>query len=1041
MLVVVAFIIARLLAERDVRRDSDRRAEVAAVQVRGRIAQAASLTESLRRFMLDVSGTGVTSDQFARNALRWLSPARFSAAAWVEQVPDSRRAAYERRIGHAIVTPDERHGVVPSGSRAAYLPATLVSGFPPMGVPGIDLRVAPGMAAALTRASRLDGVAATPLASSRTGTSGLFLVAPAPNLRPGYVAVFVSEAGLRAAATDVPAVQIRAAGISTEAGDRADTSSKSFTAAGQRFTVAVPREPVQGAAAILPWVILAGGLVVAGLAGALGLNAARRARAQQELDRIFTLSQDLITVADFDGRFTRVNPAATEILGYTEAELLARPYVDLVHPADRDSTAAEADSIARGEATVSFENRFVRKDGSIKVLDWTSTPDVENRLMYGVARDVTERRRTEAEATRLADEQAALRRVATLVARNAPQAELFTVIAEECAQLFGTDDIGMVRYEGDRDQVVMASSGTFKAVFPAGSRHPLGGDNAASLVFRTGRTARIDDYGKASGPIAEAIRPAGLRGAVATPIMLEGRLWGAMIAGTTGEDPLPPETESRLGQFTDLIATAIANTEARAQADRLAEEQAALRRVATLVAKEAPPPEVFAKVAEELAIVLGDVECWLFRDEGDGTASAVALTGAGVPAAVRVGTRLPVDGDGVIAFVLREGRPHRIGDYSAASGTIANVGHELGIRSAIGCPIVVGGRIWGAMGAAKYEAEGFPPGTEARIAQFADLVATAIANADARAEVERLAEEQAAMRRVAVLVGDGAAPAAVFDAVAAELERLLGADGATLARYEPDEKVTVVAHRGLNSALLPPGTRTSHTGENVSSLVRSSERPARVESYDGGHDAVADLARRLGVRASVGAPIVVNGRLWGVAIANWGGEEAPPADSEARMVQFAGLLDTAIANADSRDQLTASRARLLTAGDEARRRVVRDLHDGAQQRLVHTIITLKLAQQSFRDENGDAGSLIDEALEHARARHRGAAGAGTRHPSRGPHARRRTGQRRRVRIAARPSGSRGRPGRAIPGGDRGKRVLHRGGGAYECREALARQAR
>jgi signal transduction histidine kinase len=83
------------------------------------------------------------------------------------------------------------------------------------------------------------------------------------------------------------------------------------------------------------------------------------------------------------------------------------------------------------------------------------------------------------------------------------------------------------------------------------------------------------------------------------------------------------------------------------------------------------------------------------------------------------------------------------------------------------------------------------------------------------------------------------------------------------------------------------------------------------------------------------------------------------------MVQFAGLLDTAIANADSRDQLTASRARLLTAGDEARRRVVRDLHDGAQQRLVHTIITLKLAQQSFRDENGNAGSLIDEALEHA----------------------------------------------------------------------------
>ena len=187
----------------------------------------------------------------------------------------------------------------------------------------------------------------------------------------------------------------------------------------------MPREPVQGAAAVLPWVILVGGLLVVALGGALALNAARRARAQEELDRIFTLSQDLIAVADFDGRFTRVNPAAEEILGYTEEELLARPYVDLVHPADRDSTAAEADAIAGGKPTVTFENRYVRKDGSVRVLDWRTTPDVENGLMYAVARDVTERRNAEAEVKRLADEQAALRRVATLVARGRPAKAVF----------------------------------------------------------------------------------------------------------------------------------------------------------------------------------------------------------------------------------------------------------------------------------------------------------------------------------------------------------------------------------------------------------------------------------------------------------------------------------------------------------------------------------------------------------------------------------------------------------------------------------------
>ena len=115
----------------------------------------------------------------------------------------------------------------------------------------------------------------------------------------------------------------------------------------------------------------------------------------------------------------------------------------------------------------------------------------------------------------------------------------------------------------------------------------------------------------------------------------------------------------------------------------------------------------------------------------------------------------------------------------------------------------------------------------------------------------------------------------------------------------------------------------------------------------------------------MGAPIVVDGRLWGAIVAGWIGEEPPPADTEERMAQFAELLDTAIANADSRDQLTASRARLLTAADDARRRVVRDLHDGAQQRLVHTVITLKLAKQALRAKDAKAESLVAEALEQA----------------------------------------------------------------------------
>ena len=199
--------------------------------------------------------------------------------------------------------------------------------------------------------------------------------------------------------------------------------------------------------------------------------------------------------------------------------------------------------------------------------------------------------------------------------------------------------------------------------------------------------------------------------------------------------------------------------------------------MATLVAQEAPLEAVFTKVAQEVARTLGDVDSALWRDDGDRAVTAVAARGPGVAPGVGVGTRLTLDGDSVIARVLREGRPQRIDDFSKIAGSVAERARELGMRSAVGCPIVVGSRTWGAMTVATYGAEPLAAETETRVARFSDLVATAIANAEARAEVERLAAEQAALRRVAMLVAEGASPSAVLDAVAAETERALGADG------------------------------------------------------------------------------------------------------------------------------------------------------------------------------------------------------------------------------------------------------------------------
>src|SRR5205807_6194953 len=148
------------------------------------------------------------------------------------------------------------------------------------------------------------------------------------------------------------------------------------------------------------------------------------------------------------------------------------------------------------------------------------------------------------------------------------------------------------RYESDNTMtnlaIWQASGGTFPAV---GGRHPLAGENTSTRVFETGRSARIDAYPGASDSIATVISGVGVRSSFGAPISVEGRLWVVIHAASTREQPLPADTETRLVSFTELVATAIANAESRAGQARLADEQAALRRVATLAASGIAPEE------------------------------------------------------------------------------------------------------------------------------------------------------------------------------------------------------------------------------------------------------------------------------------------------------------------------------------------------------------------------------------------------------------------------------------------------------------------
>ncbi len=329
---------------------------------------------------------------------------------------------------------------------------------------------------------------------------------------------------------------------------------------------------------------------------------------------------------------------------------------------------------------------------------------------------------------------------------------------------------------------------------PVGTRVPLDGDNVAIRVFLTQRPARIDDYTGIEGLAADFVRSVGVRAAVGAPIVAGGRLWGVMVVGSSWPGPLPAETEMRIAAFTELVATAIANTEARTELEHVAAEQAALGRVATLVAEAVPPGEVFTAVAAEVAGLFGVPLVGLFRYEQEGVATVIAGAGKVSSYLGRLWPCPPGD-PGLVASLQQTGQPLRIDDYEQIRSAISGPARELGIGMAAGVPVLVSGRVWGAVVvAAGHERPPLPADTLDRLAVFTEIMATAIANSDARTEIERRAQEQAALRRGATLGAQGAETGEVFDAVAREGSEEMHLPVAAVQRYEDDgETMTVMA--------------------------------------------------------------------------------------------------------------------------------------------------------------------------------------------------------------------------------------------------------
>jgi signal transduction histidine kinase len=236
----------------------------------------------------------------------------------------------------------------------------------------------------------------------------------------------------------------------------------------------------------------------------------------------------------------------------------------------------------------------------------------------------------------------------------------------------------------------------------------------------------------------------------------------------------------------------------------------------------------------------------------------------------------------------------------------------------------------------------------------------------ARDALRRLADEQSALRRVATLVAQEAPTAEVFEAVTGEVGLQCDADLARMERFEPDGTVTAVAAWSrLGDVELAVGGHFLLEGASIATQVLQTGRPARVDSFTGASGPIAREAQSLGIHSSVGCPIVVSGRTWGVIAASMTRDAPFPPNTESRIADFTELTAAAVSNAEARADLVASRARVLTAADQARRRVERDLHDGAQQRLVHAIITLKLARRARDKGDESAWNIVGEALEFA----------------------------------------------------------------------------
>jgi PAS domain S-box-containing protein len=542
LLVVVLSLAGFVITRRAV---GDERGNAAHRRAAGQVLEIQGQLERARAFAIGL-GNALDGDpvpdgrRFAALQGSAATTVGLTAAMWVERVTDRARRHYERRIRAPITRPPGRQV---AGPAASYQAATFVTGVAVR--PGTDMAGVPALAATLRDPTSVFAGTATPVASL-AGRRGFFVVQGARFGRGpgshGFLVVFVPADWLSVSLNlDPHRTAISLDGRPLDGALTTAAASQGFEALTRRWRVDVAPEPATALQATLPWLALAWLPATALLVYLLGRGLLRRRRAERQVDDIFDLSPDLLCVAGLDGYLKRVNPAFEHTLGYTAAELLARPLLEFVHPQDRERTAEMVAALSKGRRVSDFESRYIRADGTVRWLQWNTRTLPEDGLMYAAARDVTQNRM-------LTHEQAALRRVATLVAEGDDPDELFDAVAVEVGQLLTADATRLLRYDEDGTASVVGSYGASDAAIGLGTH-------------RDGTDAQRDR----SDALAGDLLTIGTAPAVAVPIVVSGRPWGAIVAAWEHPDMAGGDTELRMAQFTELVATAVANAQSRAE--------------------------------------------------------------------------------------------------------------------------------------------------------------------------------------------------------------------------------------------------------------------------------------------------------------------------------------------------------------------------------------------------------------------------------------------------------------------------------------------